>query len=102
MSRSVTASPRAERGGLPGVLGLLGVLRRKLRVAIATVGLTWLVAYHRAEDLAVLLARPLTEAFARRVVSAQNAEIQAIDALLAARMAKQAPAVPEMDGMPHE
>ncbi len=46
--------------------------------------------------------RPEVQAFARRVVSAQNAEIQAIDALLAARMAKQAPAVPEMDGMPHE
>lgn len=46
--------------------------------------------------------RPEVQAFARRVVSAQTAEIQAIDALLADRMPEQAPAVPEIETMPHE
>ncbi|WP_412026448.1 DUF305 domain-containing protein [Deinococcus yunweiensis] len=46
--------------------------------------------------------RPEVRSFARRVVSGQTAEIQAIDALLAGRMTDTAPATPEMDGMPHE
>lgn len=46
--------------------------------------------------------RPEVQAFAQRVVSAQTAEIQAIDALLAQRLIDTAPVQPEMDGMPHE
>lgn len=48
--------------------------------------------------------RPEVRAFAQRVVTAQATEIEAIDALLAARGAQPPPAQPEpdMDGMHHE
>jgi len=46
--------------------------------------------------------RPETRAFAERVITAQTAEITAIDAMLKARMTVGAPAAPEMRDMPHD
>lgn len=60
MKATVPDSPRA------GLLALIGAIRRKLRVAIATVALSWVAAYLAVDHIVALLARPLVEAWTRR------------------------------------
>jgi sec-independent protein translocase protein TatC len=49
-----------------GVLDLVRAARRRLRLAIAVVGISWVVAFLFAERLVALLARPLVHAWSRR------------------------------------
>jgi sec-independent protein translocase protein TatC len=64
MPTAVSTSPLAALGGF------IVVARRKLRVAAATLALTFVVAFLLAEDIARWLSRPLLEAWGRRATHA--------------------------------